>query len=201
MSSDEIKFNSTLEAHESLPYAMWLPLDEKEHYLAALCIQTLCALLAINYYCFVQCILVILPLSVTLRLKVLGNHLENIKYSRNNSLQTSEADDLDCIKDMVVLCIKEHTNIIEICSILNNTVKYLMLLEFLMSSAQISLALVLLTTSVAISNVLYGMQWYEYNKSINTSIHIMMIRSQKPLSITVGPFGEISLEMAVKVRV
>nr|QNH68047.1 odorant receptor 23 [Apriona germarii] len=43
------------------------------------------------------------------------------------------------------------------------------------------------------------MQWYEYNKSINTSIQIMMIRSQKPLSITVGPFGEVSLEMAVKI--
>lgn len=108
MSSDDIKFNSTVEAHESLPYAMWLPLDEKEHYLMALGIQTLCALLAINYYCFVQCILVILPLSVTLRLKVLGIHLKNIKSLKNSSPQFDETQNLNYIKHLVNCCIKEH---------------------------------------------------------------------------------------------
>lgn len=114
LTSDEIKFNSTMEAHESLPYAMWLPLDENEHYMLALTIQTFCALLAINYYCFVQCILVILPLSVTLRLKILANNLKNIKSSGNiSSFQFGDTETLDGINELVNLCIKEHLDIIE----------------------------------------------------------------------------------------
>lgn len=113
LSSEEIKFNSTMEAHESLPYAMRLPLDESEHYLLALGIQTFCALLAINYYCFVQCILVILPLYITLRLKILGINLKNIKSSINiGTPQFGDTETLDLVKESISLRIKEHLDII-----------------------------------------------------------------------------------------
>nr|QNH68048.1 odorant receptor 24 [Apriona germarii] len=53
--------------------------------------------------------------------------------------------------------------------------------------------------SVAISEALYETDWYEYNTSIKRTIHIMMARAQRPLSLTVGPFGDMSLTTALKI--
>ncbi|KAJ8924764.1 hypothetical protein NQ315_000917 [Exocentrus adspersus] len=223
--------SSTKNASEHLPYVMWMPLDQNEHNLTALIIQIFCAFLATNYYCFIQCILVILPLNVNFRLKVLASNLRSV----DSLVTTEEVGNREDVRNKLRCCIIEHIDIIRNCRLLSETIKYLMLLEFLLSSAQISLILFEITTtndknliffslfhifqvlvqllilywyadeirvqSSAISIVLYGMKWYQYNKTINKSIQIMMIRSQRPLSLTVGPFGEMSLAMAMKVTI
>nr|AUF73026.1 odorant receptor [Anoplophora chinensis] len=144
-----------------------------------------------------------------------------------------ENDENITVEAVIRYCVLEHLKIIQITNTLNNCLRNVTLLEFIVLSAQIALiafegftsqsantvvvcivhVLMLLVhmllfywhadeirhESMAISEALYETDWYEYSRSTSSTIHIMMMRSQRPLSLSVGPFGEMSLTMALKI--
>ncbi|XP_060524629.1 odorant receptor 30a-like isoform X2 [Cylas formicarius] len=75
------------------------------------------------------------------------------------------------------------------CGVLSYTI--MQLLIFSWSSNEIIIQSKELATAVFESN------WYDYDKEIKVMAHIMIMRCQKPLSLTIGRFGVMDLDVGV----
>ncbi|XP_060518134.1 uncharacterized protein LOC132696962 isoform X2 [Cylas formicarius] len=53
--------------------------------------------------------------------------------------------------------------------------------------------------SLALSDALYDSPWYEQNKRIKKAILTMLVRAQKPLQMTIGPFDAMSTQSALTI--
>ncbi|XP_060518276.1 odorant receptor 30a-like [Cylas formicarius] len=122
------------------------------------------------------------------------------------------------------LCVS-HQKLIYYLASFNESLKFIMLLEYVASSLVIALSIlealgghnVLFNAGFVISNfgglmflswncneiivqsaelatALYESEWYEQDKHSNALLQIMMIRSQKPLAITIGSFGPMTVD-------
>ncbi|KAJ3620080.1 hypothetical protein MTP99_004073 [Tenebrio molitor] len=57
----------------------------------------------------------------------------------------------------------------------------------------------LIDESTSISQVLYSLNWYEYDVKLNFYIRIMMLRSQTPLGVKAGIFYVYSFEFLLAI--
>ncbi|CAG9764260.1 unnamed protein product [Ceutorhynchus assimilis] len=48
-----------------------------------------------------------------------------------------------------------------------------------------------------ISNAIYESNWMDQSESTKKTMLIMMMRAQKPLSLTIGPFGPMNLDAGI----
>nr|AUF73022.1 odorant receptor [Anoplophora chinensis] len=217
--SSEESTNSTINTHN---YELWIPFEESKEYLVWLLVQSCYTLIVTCIYCSYQIILINLLLVVILRLKILRARIENMK----------DIERLDA-KRLIRIYAKEHIDLIRNCKHVDDTVKYVMLMEFLFASLRLALSIFLLVTantpnskiyfgtvivnvlinililcwnadqireeSIGIADSIYQLPWFEYDKSDVMSLHIMMIRSQTPLTLTTGPFGTVTLDLAGKI--
>ncbi|KAJ3620075.1 hypothetical protein MTP99_004069 [Tenebrio molitor] len=71
---------------------------------------------------------------------------------------------------------------------------WLVTLSLLSSSGQN-----LIDQSTSISQVLYSLNWYEYDAELNFYIRMMMLRSQKPLGVKAGIFYVYSFEFLLTI--
>lgn len=53
---------------------------------------------------------------------------------------------------------------------------------------------------MAVSKAIYGSEWYNCSERSKKTLQIMMMRSQKPLTLSVGPFYVMSTETALIVN-
>ncbi|XP_060517147.1 odorant receptor Or2-like isoform X2 [Cylas formicarius] len=53
--------------------------------------------------------------------------------------------------------------------------------------------------SMEIASAVYESPWYQHSKEAKSILFIIMVRAQRPLIVTKGPFGEMSLESSVAV--
>ncbi|KAF7284773.1 hypothetical protein GWI33_021640 [Rhynchophorus ferrugineus] len=51
--------------------------------------------------------------------------------------------------------------------------------------------------SVKVADAVYESPWYEQDQKIKKMLHIILMRSQKPLAITIGPFKPMTAETAI----
>ncbi|XP_060517875.1 odorant receptor 30a-like isoform X2 [Cylas formicarius] len=122
------------------------------------------------------------------------------------------------------LCIS-HRKLIYFLASFNDSLKFIMLLEYVASSLIIASSILevlgghnvpfnagfvvtnfgglmllswncneIMVQSVKLATALYESKWYEQDKQSNALLQIMMIRSQKPLVITIGSFGPMTLD-------
>ncbi|KAG5864323.1 hypothetical protein JTB14_014058 [Gonioctena quinquepunctata] len=54
--------------------------------------------------------------------------------------------------------------------------------------------------SVNISQAIYESNWYDIDLKLRRILHIVMIRAQRPLILSIGPFFTLTNETAVTVR-
>ncbi|KAJ8943950.1 hypothetical protein NQ314_009583 [Rhamnusium bicolor] len=135
---DETKFNASSTLERPLPFNFLLPFDDQKYYLTGFALSSYCTILGMGYYCFTQSLFVILPSYISFRLKVLIHYALNNKEYSSKLFSAQKYND----KNIFRFCVEEHIDIIRTVKNLNDSVKYLMLLEFLMSSAEISFAVV-----------------------------------------------------------
>ncbi|XP_060531432.1 odorant receptor 30a-like isoform X2 [Cylas formicarius] len=126
---------------------------------------------------------------------------------------------------------KEHQQVIGFVEDLNESVKYLILIEY--TTISLNIALVTLRfikeksylmrigrsfycgflviyilalgwssneikmQSVAIGDAIYESSWYEHNKKAQEMLLVMMMRTQRPLTMTKGPFDEMTLQSSL----
>ncbi|XP_060530227.1 odorant receptor 49b-like [Cylas formicarius] len=55
----------------------------------------------------------------------------------------------------------------------------------------------ILLQSTELSQTLYESKWVDQNETIKACMQIMVARCLRPLSLTIGPFGSINLDVAI----
>ncbi|XP_060517150.1 odorant receptor 49b-like [Cylas formicarius] len=127
----------------------------------------------------------------------------------------------------------QHQQLVRFVENLNDSVKYLVLLEYITVSFNVALtAFTILkeesfimrlgilsysssivvyvlvlgwscseikVQSTQIASAIYDSPWYEHSKEAKSILFIMMVRAQRPLIVTKGPFGQMSLESSLAV--
>nr|QNH68035.1 odorant receptor 8 [Apriona germarii] len=218
----ESKANSTVNIYLTKSYYCWVPIEEDKHYLFLLLLENGFSLLSSNVYCSVQIILINLLLNMTLRLKVLGSNLKNMNNSGKRIVEKLITGYIEEHIDIIRNCefLNDTLKYLMLLEFLLTTVQLSMLmfqgittkdLNVKVFSAmyvlQLLVQLLILywyahqirVESIAIADAVYEMPWYEYNRSTAITLRIMMMRSQKPLSLTLGSFGIMTLDTAVKI--
>ncbi|XP_060534044.1 odorant receptor 30a-like isoform X2 [Cylas formicarius] len=124
--------------------------------------------------------------------------------------------------------ITQHQDVTRYISRLNDLVKYLILIEYVLESLNVAAVSVGLVTngsqtvlssvsylsylllqifllgwtaneSIALSDALYECSWYEQNESSRKVLLLMIAFTQKPLKLTIGPFDAMTLQSALTV--
>ncbi|XP_060518609.1 odorant receptor 67c-like isoform X1 [Cylas formicarius] len=127
--------------------------------------------------------------------------------------------------------IEEHQKIIRFVHNFNRSMKYLILVEYLLTSlniAAVSIQMILFNStrasatfflsylfsqifilgwsaneikmqSLAISDAIYDSPWYYQNGNAKKAVLLIIMRAQRPLQLTIGPFDAMSTETAVTV--
>ncbi|XP_060530152.1 uncharacterized protein LOC132704281 isoform X2 [Cylas formicarius] len=128
---------------------------------------------------------------------------------------------------------KEHRQLISFVEDLNESIKYLIMIEYTTISLNIALVTLRIIKeksylmrigrlfycsflvvyilalgwssneikmqSIAIGDAIYESSWYEHDKPAQKMLLVMMMRSQKPLTMTKGPFDEMTLQSSLMV--
>ncbi|XP_060534052.1 odorant receptor 2a-like [Cylas formicarius] len=148
-----------------------------------------------------------------------------IRFSKTGLRQEHK---LAALKSLVM----EHQNVIEFVDKLNVSIRYLVLLEYLLNSLNVAAASVQLITydkkmllmlffyvsfllmqvfimgisaneikvqSITLSDALYSSPWHEQSEATKKVLLIMIARTQRPLMLTIGPFGPMAIESALAV--
>ncbi|XP_060518352.1 odorant receptor 49b-like [Cylas formicarius] len=123
-----------------------------------------------------------------------------------------------------VLCLK-HQKLIKYYENFNDSLKFLVLLEYVMSSLITASTIIeiisgqnvtfsvglfltnfgglmiiawnsneIILQSAALATALYESGWYYQDHETQVLLHLMMIRCQKPLTISIGPFGSMTVD-------
>ncbi|KAG5899389.1 hypothetical protein JTB14_036877 [Gonioctena quinquepunctata] len=182
--------------HKPLPYVSWFPFDPDEYHWVAFSMHSLDAFMGCTYNTLTQLFFITLMTFMTTRLKILQRHFRNFDVLEDGTENIINLNEDDVVRSLKTF-IAEHTGIIENVVDLNESLKYLMLLEFLMNSVQIASLLVQLLTSAELSIALYQSTWYEHSTTVKKYIHMMMLRSQKPLTLQIGPFYPMTMATAL----
>ncbi|XP_076258437.1 odorant receptor 10-like [Rhynchophorus ferrugineus] len=181
-----------------------------------------------GYECLLAPIVYILPTTCLVfcacQLSILQIKLEKL---RDLAKTNYEGDIIKALKDLI----KHHQFLIRFTMNLNDSIKYLILVDFILSSiidasimTQITkfetmsqilsstfylLSLVILifsvgwtcneisVQSIALADAVYQSHWYEFDGATTKLIHILMMRSQRPLTIGIGPFGAMGNEAVI----
>ncbi|XP_060533957.1 odorant receptor 30a-like [Cylas formicarius] len=146
-----------------------------------------------------------------------------IRFKR---MERQEGDSFATVTDLI----SQHHKIIRYVSDLNHSIRYVILLEYLLNSLNVAavsyqvisdkLAFSALfyfiylfvqtfvlgwsanevkVQSEALSDALYESLWYEQNGRVRRMILYMIVRSQKPLILTIGPFDTMTTTSAVRI--
>ncbi|XP_060520128.1 odorant receptor Or2-like isoform X2 [Cylas formicarius] len=195
-------------------------LDRAKYETTLLCISYVllplnCLLFTSSKIIFFSCI--IFPASVLKTLQI-----------RFRKLGVAGSDMLANLKELIA----EHQQTIWFIQKLNDSVKYLIFLDFLLNSldiATVSIQLITLeknklaspmiffgllivqtfvlgwsaneikTQSLALGDSLYESSWYEQSEVVKKMILTVLIRMQRPLVLTIGPFDAMTTESALAI--
>ncbi|XP_060535435.1 odorant receptor 45b-like [Cylas formicarius] len=128
--------------------------------------------------------------------------------------------------------IRKHLRTIEFVKELNDSIKYLILMEYLLNSLNVAAVSIQFITydrkmlaspifyfsflfvqtfvlgwsanelqvqSSALAEALYNSPWYEQNKKVKKALLTMLIRCQRPLTLTIGPFDAMTTQSALMI--
>ncbi|XP_060533540.1 odorant receptor 22b-like isoform X2 [Cylas formicarius] len=125
----------------------------------------------------------------------------------------------------------EHQHVIDFVENLNDLIKYVILLEYLLNSLNLAAVSIQFMTnqqlspifyfsfliiqtfvlgwsaneikiqSEALAHALYESSWYNQNDAIKKMLLTMILRAQKPLVLTTGPFDAMTTESALRIPI
>ncbi|KAH1022575.1 hypothetical protein HUJ04_011957 [Dendroctonus ponderosae] len=204
---------------ENFMYEMWIPFPVQWKVLAIFKI-VICQY-GIFMNTAVRSALQSLMMFITSQLWILQVNIRNVFSEFSEEAAREELGKL----------IRKHQFLIGFVEKVNDSVKYILLLEYLLDSINMAAAMLQIATassvtemtftlvyfillltqlvilawsaneintqSVEVSNAIYQSNWMDQNKSIKTTLLIMLIRAQKPLGLTIGPFRFMNLEASL----
>ncbi|XP_060530436.1 odorant receptor Or2-like [Cylas formicarius] len=215
--------NETLNKPFLMP--LWYPFDKNKYYSWAFCYEVamvfVTALYTSSVYAFINSIIIFARAQV----KILQHSFSNfdnyaVKIKRENSddiiLVTLKAfvmkhhklinwlDELDNSLNVLLLLEYSITSVtlaaitIQIYAGRDSlyqglylTLIFLQLLILAWNADEIK------EQSSNLADALYSSNWYEQTQKVKVFIHIMMVRCQKPLTLSIGPFGAMTANAAL----
>ncbi|CAG9766203.1 unnamed protein product [Ceutorhynchus assimilis] len=197
-----------------------VPFDQDQHYRASLMVQSMYFTVGSVYYCTTQIFYISITTFVKSQLKILQYRFRNFDAYRKRF--DSSMTDEDVIKKLI----RYHIVIMRFAKELNDAIKYMLLMEYVLISitiATVTFRLILVEganelvlsiscsavliaqlfilgshaddisiESVAVADAVYEMNWYEKSLQVQDMALIVIMRSQKPLSLTIGPFATLT---------
>ncbi|XP_060531897.1 odorant receptor 49b-like [Cylas formicarius] len=216
-------FNVSLE--KPLPMPLWYPFDRNKYHVWALVYQIVEVFLTALYSGSVQAFTNAAIIFVRSQLKILQHHLANFDaYPVTDEFL--EVDDVG-LRTLKVFVRSHHKLIIWMDDLDNSFKELLLIeyiVSSLLLAAVIMqifagkdavyhtiylilifLQLVVLAwnadqvkeQSANLANALYNSSWYEHSQQVKVFIHVMMMRCQKPLTLSIGPFGAMTADAAL----
>ncbi|XP_060533388.1 odorant receptor 30a-like isoform X3 [Cylas formicarius] len=209
--------NATLD--KPFPFALYLyKFDKNNHQIIVMFVervwQVLVVIRAISTKNIVISCIIFTP-SILKRLQI-----------RFRQLSRQEGDTFELLNDLI----SQHQKVIRYVSELNDSIKYVILLEYLLNSLNVAAVSVQFISnklaysplfyfiylfvqtfvlgwsanevkvqSEALSDALYESLWYEQNNRVRRMILYIILRSQKPLTLTIGPFDTMTTASAVRI--
>ncbi|XP_076263492.1 putative odorant receptor 92a [Rhynchophorus ferrugineus] len=220
--NDLIKYNhlhnTSLESH--FIFQIYFPVNKLDHLVSFYLLMVMYVWCAFIFNNASHMIVTNLLLFCSTRLAVLQIKMRNVVRDRN----PEEYNQM--LKKLIV----EHVSIIQFISTLNSRNKYLLMLEFVLSSLDVASAasnvtktktsdlswytvfFLLLTAqiflltwnaneikeqSLAIADSIFTSDWYLLDKDNLKLIQLIIIRAQKPLVVTIGPFAPMTTTSAL----
>ncbi|XP_056644768.1 odorant receptor 94a-like [Diorhabda sublineata] len=199
-----------------LPYVIWRPVDEKTNYWEAFCLDTLSASIGCTFNSITQLIFLSLLTYISGQLQILQFNFRNFGRSCANSngrneklkllrkLITKHLDIISFVanldENMKYLLLLEFTiNSFQITGIVYELLMSepnLMLIFQLTYLSCMVLQIFMLAwhanevtiQSTQVAHAVFDCEWYDLPKTIKEMLVFIILRSQKPLTISVGPF-------------
>ncbi|CAH1126021.1 unnamed protein product [Ceutorhynchus assimilis] len=211
---------------EGFMYDIWFPFDEINHdgvvILANIIMVTLGYFLNIASRLTPQTLIIF----INAQLQILQIRIRKV-FTNNDE----EKIRLFNVKKLV----EKHQKIIRFVTSLNNSIKNVIFMEFVLNSVNVAAALLRIITakniveiafsclhltvvliqmvalawstnelniqSVKIASAVYESNWIDQSEEIKKILYIMLMRAQKPLALTIGPFRPINVEAAAIVKI
>ncbi|XP_060516166.1 uncharacterized protein LOC132695731 isoform X4 [Cylas formicarius] len=95
--------------------------------------------------------------------------------------------------------VAEHQRVIAFVDRLNASIKFQILLEYLLNSLNVAAVSIQLITSLAVSDAIYFSPWEEQSEAAKKILLTVIARAQIPLELTIGPFGPMVIESALAI--
>ncbi|EFN71824.1 Putative odorant receptor 13a [Camponotus floridanus] len=183
-----IKYKSSNQTNaRELLVKMELPFEIKSTsvYIAVLVIQLVHQTSVASTEGMLNSLLITLVLHVCGQIDIMQQKLN--KVTRKNKEQ-------DAAKNIMKRLIVRHQKIISFAKDIENLFSTITLIHFISNTLVICCLGFLIVISGMIGDAAYESLWYQSNPSQNRDILLMIIRSQKHLTLTVGKFVDLSLQ-------
>nr|QXE93254.1 odorant receptor 28 [Eucryptorrhynchus brandti] len=203
------------------------PFDQNERWGASLFLESVSAVLAAEYFNVCQVIYISIMVFVKMQLRILQHQIRNFDFYKQTD--STFIDDLQLMKGIIrshqsiIRFVGELNEAIKLMllveflfssvNIATSTVQ--LTVEQNMNDAAFSFASAIILTgqllifvwhaddinaeSINVSYALYEFPWYEKSKEMQKIVHIMILRSQRPLTLTIGPFKPLTNEVITQV--
>ncbi|XP_060517791.1 odorant receptor 49b-like isoform X2 [Cylas formicarius] len=213
-------YNTTLE--KPFPYQLYyFGTDTQKHTKLLLVVNYFCVTVAGSMFVSTQVVFISCIIFASSILKSLQIKFRKMSAARTNLLQF--------LRKLIL----EHQDVIAFVGKLNYSVKYLILLEFLLNSVNMASVCVQLITSqrnmflafpifycvlfvtltfmlgwsanevkvqsLDLTDAVYGSPWYEENVRVRKMVLLIMMRTNRALTLTVGPFDAMTTQSALTI--
>nr|UTN00907.1 odorant receptor [Semanotus bifasciatus] len=211
-----------------LPLSSWFPFDKQEHYTLSYLWQIFDGTVGASYVMYTDIFtfsLIIFPIG---QIKVLMHILRNFNTYVQKTQDRYGYDRDEASFLTMRECMIKHKDVIRYINAYNDTMKNIMVLDFLQSSLQLaSIVVQLFVSEVRLFNVIFHGEfafcmvirllvyywyaneimiqssevslavwesdWYEEPQNVKQMMLIMIMRSNKPLVLDIGPFSTMTL--------
>ncbi|XP_072392004.1 uncharacterized protein [Diabrotica undecimpunctata] len=189
---DSVK--NTTHIHKQLPIESWMPFNVDEHFLKALFLEeflsTFCMVLSfgsdIFFYGYIG--------YMVGQLEILNYILLNFETYKERVKQQLNCDDEKANYVTVQLCIKEHQIVLGYIDDYNNSMRTMMLLDFLHSSAQLAMISIIIL-SFDLADAVYKIHWYQKSQRTKTLLKIFLFKCNQLTGLQIGQLSIMSWDI------
>ncbi|KAF7266433.1 hypothetical protein GWI33_020263 [Rhynchophorus ferrugineus] len=214
-----IKLSENKDAIEDFMYHIWLPVDKKQHRILVVTIN----MCLISYSCVMQptikLVLCTLMVFSSTHLQILQYKVKNRDINEDPHIFIKRFLDEHLFLIRFIERFDRATSLVMLLEFLLNAVNVAAIIVDLLTTDAIMfpviygiMATVQLFTltwnaneikeqSVALGDAFYETDWYQMDINTQKSMILIILRTQKPLMLHLGPFGAMTAETAVKVSI
>ncbi|XP_060530732.1 odorant receptor Or2-like isoform X2 [Cylas formicarius] len=206
--------NETLELPLAVPF--WYPFDKNKHHLLALLFQVFQSQFTSFYCAGTQAYYNSIFIFVRAQLKILQYNFRNFDDRSEANRQISEDFTLTALKKLcekhqeLIRSVEELNDSLKSIMLLEYSVASVLLAAllfqvmanigvefniyvfFILSCQLMAMAWncnEIIIQSTGLASALYESRWYQHSQQVKVIVHLMLVRCQKPLNLTIGPFG------------